>query len=72
MRRPSFFVLAIVTFVLGVLFMVPFEGFPWRLIGMSFMVAFAVYGILAVASPEYLARRPDPAELGESEDAPPG
>ena len=72
MRRPSFFVLAIVTFVLGVLFMVPFEGFPWRLIGRSFMVAFAVFGLLAVASPEYLARRPDPAELGESEDAPPG
>lgn len=67
MRRPHIITLAIVAYLLGVLFMVPFEGFPWRLIGMAFMVAFAVLGILAVASPDYLRRDPDERELGDSE-----
>lgn len=65
MRRPSLTTLAITCYVLGVAFLFPFEGFPWRLIGMVFFAGFAIFGIAAVATPAYLKRQPDAEELGE-------
>lgn len=56
MSRGRTAVLAVTAYLLGVAVMIPFEGFPWRLIGMLLMGVAAVAGLVAVLAPADLGR----------------
>lgn len=65
MSRGRLAALAVGAYLLGVAVMVPFEGFPWRLIGMLLMTAAAAAGLLAILTPADLARDVTSEERGD-------
>lgn len=46
---------AILTFILGVALMIPFEATITRILGVACLLAFIVIGVFAIATPEFLS-----------------
>ena len=53
-RRPPLGLVALGLFGLGVLFMIPFEAWYTRVLGVGCLLGAIVVGVFAIATPEFL------------------